>query len=81
MVRAHSYTASIQAKLIHTPIASTRSENNKDFSNTVQRDDIVESELVAAVTNMGKHAKFHLTIPIEEKKSLTIKQGVIQTSF
>lgn len=55
-----SYADKLRAQMEHAPVESTRSEAIREQQG-VAKDDTVEPELVAAVTNMGKFSKIHPT--------------------
>ena len=52
-----SYAESLRAKLEHAHVESTPLA--RDTHKTADQKDAVEPDLVAAMTNMGKHAKIH----------------------
>jgi hypothetical protein len=59
-----SYADALRAQVAHAPVEPSRSEK-VNMSAQEGKNDVVEPELVAAVTNMGKHAEFHPTVATE----------------
>jgi hypothetical protein len=56
-----SYAKALQAKVAHVPVEPSQSEKEKVVAQP-GKNDAVEPELVATVTNMGKHAELHPTM-------------------
>jgi hypothetical protein len=71
-----SYAEALQAKVAHAPVEPSRSEK-EEIASRVAKNDMVEPELVAAVTNMGRHATFHPTmiVPGEQLPEGFVRSG------
>jgi hypothetical protein len=72
-----SYAEALQAKVAHAPVEPSRSEK-EEIASRVAKNDMVEPELVAAVTNMGRHATFHPTMAVPGEQ---LPEGFVRSGF
>lgn len=68
MSSPHPYADSVKAKLTHAPVGSTKSADVRAVSKDSRSAGGVELKLVAVITNMGKGAKIHPTVPSDGNK-------------
>nr|PNR52522.1 hypothetical protein PHYPA_008896 [Physcomitrium patens] len=76
MAASSSYAAAVKSRLAHTPVSSTTLEARRQAERP-WREERMEPELVAAATQMGRHAAIHST---RAEPSEIIPEGLFRSS-
>lgn len=76
MAGKESYADTLRAQMEHAPVEPTKSEVQREQLGAA-KEDAIEPELVAAVTNMGKFSKIH---PTKATPGETLPPGYVRSS-